>query len=511
MIRLRSCPCFTLRQIPPAAPSLGAALLMRAGYWLPAGGETPLGAALRQRLRAHWTHAWGLDASAWAVQPPSPEPLAPRFGPGSQRLRRVLAWGRAWLTSPKCLPRTLAWEWPAERGPYWGVYRWAWHPEPWPALAWGRGMEEVPWGPGWDGMAYLARTERGPEGLLPGPRWAREGSLDAPAAAQVARPPADAPQPERIATPGARTIAALADDLDLPPERILKTLFWVARVPTAHGWEERPVAALLPGDRRLNPWALAVALQASDLRAATDAEMRAWGAEPGFASPVGLDSADLWVVLDAHAAGRGPWIMGANQPDAHLRQVWPGRDFPVHQVAALSAAEDAAAAAHLVAWRGRVPETWLVASGVQVDTAQGRRAPALQWAEVDAAAWAVALAEAHHDAHGLVWPLAWAPAQVHLVLLRPRRAGAQEAALDALADEVAHRLETAGQTVWLDDRDLSPGVKFTDADLMGLPWRVVVSPRHLAAHTVEIKRRGQEASALWPVEELPTRMAQAQA
>ncbi len=495
-MRLSTCPCFTLRREPPAATP-GAALLMRAGYWLPQGGETPLGAALRRRLRAYLAESLGLAPGAWAQQPPTDEPLAPAHGPGTARLAAVWQWARVFLTSPRRWPITLAWVWPRDRGPLWGVYRWARAAEPWPRPDWGLPTAaEIPLGPGWEGVAWT--TTPAPPGSS-----ADEARATAAVPAPRAEPFPPEPRPQVVPTPAAATVEAVARHLGVTPAAVLKTLFWVARVPDAAGWAERLVAALVPGDRRLSPWALAAALGTVALRPATEDEVRAVGAVPGFASPVGLDPARVTVVLDAAAAGRGPWIMGANRPDAHLRFVWPGRDFPVQQVAPLTGTHDPAG---WLAWAGRVPAAWLAAEGVPSLPRSDAAAVGLTWLEVDAAAWAAALAAVHRDEHGLVWPDALAPLQVHVVRLRPRR---EAAAVDALADEVVQRLTAAGWAVLDDDRDASPGVKFTDADLMGLPWRVVVSARHRAARQVEVRaRRGGEA-ALWPVEELPARLAEA--
>jgi len=513
-MRLSTCPCFTLRRAPADAPSAGAALLMRAGYWLPSRGETPLGAAWRRRLRAYLSRALALTPSAWAQQPCSDAPLAPDHGPGTPRLAAVWQWARTFLTTPKRVPTRLAWIWPRPAGPLWGLYTWQWDAAAAPPLPdWqAPSLVEVPLGPGWSGKAWLWPTPQGEEGFTrraaDGAMWARVAAT-AGTAAPRAEPVPPEPRPETVPTPNAATVDAVAQQLGVSPDQVLKTLFWTARVPGPNGWTTRLVAALVPGHRRLSPWALAAALQAVALRPATDEEIRRVGAVPGYASPVGLDPRQVWVVLDAAAAGRGPWIMGANRPEMHLRFVWPERDFAVSQVTALSLAPERGQAARLVAWSGRVPTAWLRAAGVRLSDPAHTSRLDLFWLEVDVGSWAEALAEAHHDERGLRWPRAIAPADVHVVRLRPRRAGAEAAAVDALADEVVRRLHQAGWEVVDDDRDASPGVKFTDADLMGLPWRVVVSARHISTRHVEVRSRRAANSQLWPLEELPARLAEA--
>ncbi len=477
-MRLSTCPCFTLRRAPAQAATPGAAWLMRAGYWLPQGGETPLGAALRYRVRDHVAQALALPPDAWVAAPPDAAraPWWPAAGPGNPRLEAVLAWGRAFLTSPRRVPITLAWAWRAAAGPIWGVYRWTWEPVAEPRVPlWVPSAREVPLGPGWSGARWH----------LPATAAAEDAALPPPPVPRGPAPPS-VPPPQPVATPNAASVDAVAAQLGIPPAAVLKTLFWMARLPGPRGWTERLVAALLPGDRRLDPWRLAAALQAWHVRPATEDEVRAVGAVPGFASPVGLEARAVTVVLDADAADRGPWVMGANRTGYHLRGVWPTQHFAVDRVARLAAAP--ASATPPMAWAGQVPPAWVQAAGVRVDTPQGRRTPHLAWWEADARAWLAALAAAHADEQGLAWPPDLAPFGVHLVRLRPRRAAAA-AALDAWADEVAARLRRAGWRVLDDDRDLSPGVKFTDADLMGAPWRVVVSARGLEARQVEVKAR----------------------
>ena len=108
---------------------------------------------------------------------------------------------------------------------------------------------------------------------------------------------------------------------------------------------------------------------------------------------------------------------------------------------------------------------------------------------------AAAVVEANHDERGIIWPAEIAPFQVHLVALQPNRQQVREA-----ADELYERLRSDGTTVLYDDRDETPGVKFNDADLLGMPLRVTVSPRTLEKTSLELKRRTETDTALVPLD-----------
>ncbi len=500
-MRLSRCPCFTLRRPPAGVSDPATALLIRAGYWEPDASETPLGAALRRGLRRHLSRTLGVEPDLWARQPPDAGPLLPAHGPGNPRLAAALAWAQRHVRGAKHLPRTLAWVWPAAWAPRWGFYAWQWQPQPWPRPSFALPqVAEIPWGPGPHDVAWQVPSA---ENRAPWPpRWVPPTPNPA-----LPYPPAD-PKPQLVATPAAATVEAVARQLGLEVQQVLKTLFWKARVPGPRGWQMQPVAALVPGERRLSPWRLALALGAWGVEPADAAEVRAWGAVPGFASPMGLDPNRVRVVLDSAALGRGPWVMGANRADAHVRPVWPGRDFPVHVLAPLS--DPASAPGEALAWAGVVPQAWVLAAQVQIETPQGRRAPALSWLEVDAAAWMRALAWFHHDEHGLVWPPEVAPWDVYLARLTPRRPRGAVQAVEALAQAVLARLQRAGWRVLDDDREASPGVKLTDADLVGLPWRVVVSARGAARGLVEVRQRA--TGRVWSVpSEAVTRLLETEA
>ncbi len=131
--------------------------------------------------------------------------------------------------------------------------------------------------------------------------------------------------------------------------------------------------------------------------------------------------------------------------------------------------------------------------------AQGKQRPAVMGSYgIGTERLLAAVVEANHDERGIIWPAEIAPFQVHLVALQPNRQQVREA-----AEELYRRLHSDGITVLYDDRDETPGVKFNDADLLGMPLRVTVSPRTLEKASLELKRRTEAESALVPLDRAP--------
>ncbi len=312
------------------------------------------------------------------------------------------------------------------------------------------------------------------------------------------RPAEEAPRPlETVSTPGCHTIADLCAFLDIPPARTAKAVFLTMR----RDGQEQVVFAVVRGDMALNEARLAHLLGAESLRPATEAEIRALGAEPGYASPVGLEGA--LVVVDDLIPHAPNLTAGGNAPDVHLRNVNYGRDFRAELVADLALAEAGdpcprcgaplAAQTGFWLWQLDAPR----ALETRYSDAEGRPQPVHHAAlQMDLGRLAGALAERFHDADGLRWPLGLAPFDVHLVWLPGRKLDTRTP-----AESLAEALSAAGWRVLLDDRQERPGVKFKDADLLGLPWRVTVGERALAQGQVEIKRRSDGERWSVPLEE----------
>ena len=321
-----------------------------------------------------------------------------------------------------------------------------------------------------------------------------------------ALPPREPRAPAResmreLATPGARTIADVATLLALPASRLLKSL-------VVEGAGGGLVLLLLRGDHELNALKASRLPQvAKPLRMADAGRIAsAFGSEPGFLGPVGLE---IPVVADHAAAALADFVCGANKRDAHLAGVNWGRDLPEPAVADLRNVVDGdpspRGGGRLSIARGievghifQLGTKYSAAMGAKVQDDEGRDLPMRMGCYGIGVTRIVAAAiEQNHDERGIIWPAPLAPFDVVLVGLNWEKSGpVREAALALYRD-----LGDAGLEVLLDDRDARPGVKFADAELFGIPHRVVVSDRGLAAGRLEYRHRRAEASEEFPLAE----------
>ncbi len=318
-------------------------------------------------------------------------------------------------------------------------------------------------------------------------------------AAAAARPAATLPLAE-VATPQTRTIAELAALLGVAPHRCVKTLL----VDAADGGV---VALILRGDHELN----AVKAQklpgvATPLRMASAARVQAaTGCEPGFLGPVGLACA---IVADHAALALADFVCGANRRDAHLTGVNWGRDLPEPAAADLRNVVDGDPSP---TGQGRLR----IVRGIEVGHIfqLGRKySEALRATVLDEAGQPVtmlmgcygigvtrivaAAIEQNHDERGIIWPEPIAPFHVVLVPLNLHKSERVRAATERLYGA----LTAAGIEVLLDDRDARPGVKFADAELLGIPHRVVVGDRGLDAGRLEYRHRRATDSEEFPLD-----------
>jgi len=299
--------------------------------------------------------------------------------------------------------------------------------------------------------------------------------------------PDDAPLPmEEVETPGATTIEAVATYLDVGRDRTAKAVFYEA--------DGKLIFVVIRGDRSVNEIKLAELLGVPQVAPAGEELIRSSGAVPGYASPVGLT--DTIVVADETA--RAPnLVAGANRDGYHLINVNLGRDYEPTHLADILMAEAGdpcpECGAALVEQRGievgnifKLGTTYSAPlKAVYLDENDNEQIMVMGSYGFGVSRMLAALAEHHHDDRGLRWPASVAPFEVHLVLI-----GANDEARDA-ADGVYRMLQAEGIEVLYDDRDESAGVKFADADLIGIPIRLTVSNRSLKSGGVELKLRNQ--------------------
>ena len=316
-----------------------------------------------------------------------------------------------------------------------------------------------------------------------------------------------------MATPGIKTIEELSRFLDVPPERTLKAVFYAA--------SGEPVFVAIRGDLDVNETKLRNALGGVELRLMDDREVEAVGLVAGYASPVGLEQAakrSVRVVADDSVRSSPNLVGGANKPDAHLRNVNFERDWQASIVTDISLAREGSAcpqcddASTLTLRRGiesghvfKLGTVYSEKMGATFLDQEGRQQAAVMGCYgIGVDRLLASIIQENHDEQGIVWPASNAPYAVHLVTLSADRGGVGEAA-ERLYEELIDR----GVAVLYDDREESPGVKFADADLMGMPLRVTVSPRTLEKDSVELKRRAESETTLVPLEEGVARVAEA--
>ncbi|MBK1726247.1 proline--tRNA ligase [Halorhodospira neutriphila] len=316
-------------------------------------------------------------------------------------------------------------------------------------------------------------------------------------------PPPEQPRPapgealQEVATPGQRTIAEVADHLGIPASRHVKTLL-------VEGAEGGLVALLLRGDHELNELkaekhpAVAAPLTLAGAER-VEAEL---GCPLGSLGPVGLQGVAL--IADHAAAQAADFVCGANREGYHLIGVNWGRDLPEPETADLRTVEagdpSPDGGGPLAIRRGievghvfQLGKTYSEAMGATVlDEAGQERTVTMGCYGIGVSRVVAAAIEQNHDERGIRWPEPIAPFQVALVAIKPEQPDVAEAA-EALYAE----LMASGLDVLYDDREARPGVKFADMDLIGIPHRIVISPRALQQDTVEYKRREDaEATAV---------------
>ncbi len=327
-------------------------------------------------------------------------------------------------------------------------------------------------------------------------------NLEAAAALPPTEPrPAAREERRKVATPGARTIEDLARFLKVDPARCVKTLI-------VEGTEGAVVALVVRGDHELNQLkAQKLPGVASPLQLANAARVQAaTGTEPGYVGLVGLECR---IYADHAALALADFVCGANEKDQHLTGVNWDRDVPGATPADLRKVVEGDPSP---SGRGRLK----IARGIEVghifqlgrNYSEPMKALVLDEAGRETALYmgcygigvtriVAAAIEQNHDERGIIWPDPIAPFQVVLVPLNLQKSDRVRAATDRLYAE----LTDAGIEVLLDDRDARPGVKFADAELLGIPHRLVVAERGLEAGRLEYRHRRDRESTEFPAGE----------
>jgi prolyl-tRNA synthetase len=364
-------------------------------------------------------------------------------------------------------------------------------------LRWYRVESDVGMMGGSGAHEYMAPCAAGENEVALAPGYAANVEI-ASAEAQPVELPAALDAPERVDTPGLTTVAEVSGSLGVPAGALLKAMPVVI--------EGRGMAlVLLRGDHRLNEIKTRNALGA-DFRPASTEEIEAKLGPVGFVGPIGVD---VPVFKDAAIQGDS-FVTGANQADAHLRGVQPGRDFEFEELDVRTVeAGDTAPGGGTVEIEPAIEIGNIFKLGTRYSEPLGatyldeggvERAIVMGSYGIGPARIVAAAIEQGADERGIVWPAALAPWQVQLVSL----AKAGEAERES-ADDLYEQLRLAEAEVLYDDRDAGPGEKLTDAELLGCPLRVVVGRRGLAKGVVEASERAGGAEHELPVAEAAER------
>ncbi len=355
-------------------------------------------------------------------------------------------------------------------------------------LEWYRVESDVGMMGGTGAHEYMAPCGAGENEVALAPGYAANIEVASAQAQPVALEPL-LDRPELVSTPGMTTIDAVATALSVPAGALLKAF------PILLDGDEMRLV-VLRGDHRVNEIKLQNALRAP-FRPAHPDEVAARLGPPGYIGPVG---ARMPILLDA-AVAPGGYIAGANEPDAHLRGVEPGRDFPFERVDVRSVVAGDTVNGSTIRIVPAIEVGNIFKLGTRYSEPLG--AKYLDEAGREQLIWmgsygfgpartAAAAIEQFADEHGISWPRSIAPFDVELVVLG--KEGSEER---AFADGLYGELLELGLDVLYDDRDAGPGEKFTDAELLGCPLRVTVGRRTLGAGEVEVQlRRGRESTSV---------------
>lgn len=298
---------------------------------------------------------------------------------------------------------------------------------------------------------------------------------------------------EKVHTPGMKTIEDVAGFLGVKSENTGKAVFYQ----DAHTGEL--IFVLIRGDFEVNEVKLANALKVPELKFADDAAIEAAGAVPGFASPVGIDPAKARIIVDRSAAESGNLVVGANEADYHYRNFNFDRDLAgsgclVADIACVREGDPCPLTGQPLQFLRGIEVGNIFQLGTKYSDAMhcdyldrdGKSHPMVMGCYgIGVGRAMAAVIEQSCDEYGPIWPMSIAPWQVELCAINPEKEGVGEA-----CERLYAELQAAGIEVLYDDRGEKAGSMFSDADLLGIPLRLVVSPRTLAEKQAEFKVRG---------------------
>ena len=358
---------------------------------------------------------------------------------------------------------------------------------------------------GKDSHEFMVITETGEDEIIhcPGCQYAANADKAQSIKDKLAE---ETPLPlEEVNTPGMATIEQVSRFLGVPQSHTLKAVFYTA--------DNELTFVIIRGDLEVNEVKLKNTLHCVDLRLATEAKVIEGGIVAGSASPIGISG--IKIIADDSITSGANFVAGANKPDTHFRNVNYPRDFRVDLVTDIARARAGdkcprcggkLSSAHGIEV-GHVFKLGTFLSeklGASFINPKGVSQPIVMGCYgIGLGRLLAAVIEQNHDDKGIIWPLPIAPYHVYLCPLY-----LENPQVAATAENIYAELEAEGLEVLFDDRQESPGVKFNDADLLGIPIRVTISPRTLEKDNVEIKKRSEKETRLVPLEEIAAKLTE---
>jgi prolyl-tRNA synthetase len=337
---------------------------------------------------------------------------------------------------------------------------------------------------------FILISETGEDQVVTCPGCGYAANLEA-AVGKLMPLPKEKPEPmEAVATPNIKSISDLTEFFHMGPERFLKTMVFSGK--------DGLVAAAIRGDLEVNLAKLAHVSGQGDLQLADEDTLIKAGLVQGFVSPVGLKN--IKIIADTSVTEAFNFVAGGNKVDTHIKNVVLGRDFKADQtgdIAEVAAGQSCTACGQpLRIDRGielghtfKLGLKYSATMGATFQDKEGASKPIVMGCYgIGLDRLLQSVVDANHDAAGIMWPAEVAPYHVAVVSLNP------DGQVTATAEKLYQDLKTAGFDVLYDDRAESAGVKLKDADLIGLPVRIVVSPKTLKEGQVEVKPRNGETS-----------------
>ncbi len=313
---------------------------------------------------------------------------------------------------------------------------------------------------------------------------------------------------EKVATPGKKTIDEVAEFLGVKSDATGKAVFYSDP-------DDKLIFVLIRGDFEVNECKLKNLLGISDIKFATDDQIRAVGSVPGYASPIGLDQSRMTLVVDNSAAGTANLVVGANEADQHYKNFNYGRDLSggiVADVACVREGDPCPVTGEPLQFRHGIEVGNIFQLGTKyskpmectyLDKDGKSQVMIMGCYGIGVGRTMASVVEDSHDDYGPIWPMSIAPYQIQVCALNPDKDGVGSA-----AEELSDALDKLGVEVLYDDRGEKAGSMFSDADLLGIPFRVIVSPKSLANGMVEFRLRSCRDTELIPIADAPAILAQ---